>query len=99
MTINRKKLTEILIQETNFLAKECSDFVDILFETIAETLERGEEVKISGFGVFRVREKRARKGRNPKTGEKMELSARRVVKFKTSTVVRKKMGAFDQESH
>ncbi len=95
MTITRKELTDILIQKTHFTAKECSEFVDMIFETIAETLEGGEDVKISGFGNFRVREKRAREGRNPQTGEKMELSARRVVTFKPSHVVRKKMGATD----
>ena len=59
-------------------------FVDQVFEIMKEALERGEKVRISGFGNFTVREKRARRGRNPKTGERMEISARRVVSFKPS---------------
>jgi integration host factor subunit alpha len=62
--------------------------VDLVFEVIAESLGRGEKIKIPGFGNFSVREKKARKGRNPKTGERKEISARRVVTFKPSPVQR-----------
>ena len=56
---------------------------------MGETLERGEKIKIPGFGVFNVRGKKARLGRNPNTGEKMEIASRRVVKFKPSGVLKK----------
>jgi len=56
---------------------------------MAETLERGEKIKISGFGNFVLKEKAARRGRNPQTGEKIEVAARRIVKFKPGAVLRK----------
>lgn len=63
--------------------------VDDLLEIIKESLEKGEDVKISGFGNFEVRKKKARRGRNPQTGEEMTISARRVLSFKASQVLRK----------
>ena len=89
MAMTRKELSEILGEKTLFPASKCAEFVDMVFETLAETLERGEKIKISGFGNFVLKEKAARKGRNPQTGEKMEITARRVVKFKPSLVLRK----------
>ena len=62
---------------------------------MGETLERGEKIKIPGFGVFNVREKKARLGRNPKSGERMEISARRVVGFKPCGVLRKALNRGD----
>jgi integration host factor subunit alpha len=59
------------------------------FEILKETLERGETIKVSGFGNFIVREKRPRKGRNPKTAEEIAITARRVLKFKPSQKLRK----------
>jgi integration host factor subunit alpha len=63
--------------------------VDLVFDMMKETLESGDKIKISGFGNFLVREKRARKGRNPQTGEELQISARRVLTFKPSQVLRK----------
>lgn len=63
--------------------------VDDLFEIIKTTLEKGESVKISGFGNFEVREAEARPGRNPRTGEEITIPARRVLRFKASPVLRK----------
>ena len=60
----------------------------MVFETMKETLEQGEKIKISGFGNFEVRDKRARVGRNPQTGEVIEISARRVLTFKPSQVLK-----------
>lgn len=68
--------------------KEAAEVVDAVFDAIKETLERGEKIKISGFGNFEVREKQARKGRNPQTGETIEISARRVLTFKASQVLK-----------
>jgi integration host factor subunit alpha len=68
--------------------KEAAEVVDVVFDAIKETLERGEKIKISGFGNFEVRDKQARKGRNPQTGEEIEISARRVLTFKASQVLK-----------
>lgn len=89
MSITRKELSEMLGEKVLFSASKCADFVDMAFEVMAETLERGEKIKITGFGNFVVREKRARTGRNPQTGERMEITARRVVTFKPSLLLRK----------
>jgi integration host factor subunit alpha len=87
--MTRKELSEVVGEKSLFSASKCAEFVDMVFETMAETLERGEKIKISGFGNFVVREKRARRGRNPQTGERMEIAARRVVTFKPGAVLRK----------
>ena len=87
--MTRKEFSEMLGEKSLFAASKCAEFVDMVFEAMAEALERGEKIKISGFGNFGVKEKAARRGRNPQTGDKMEISARRVVKFKPSAVLRK----------
>ena len=71
-----------------FSKKESAELVDLVFETMKETLGRGEKIKISGFGNFIVREKKARIGRNPQTGEEITISARRVLTFKPSQVLK-----------
>ena len=89
MTMTRKELAASLSKEAYFSAEKSSEFVNQVFEILIETLERGEKIKISNFGNFTVREKRARTGRNPKTGEKMQIPGRRVVTFKPSLILRK----------
>ena len=69
-----------------FSKKEAAEIVETVFDTIKETLERGEKIKISGFGNFVVRDKNARAGRNPQTGQEITISARRVLTFKPSQV-------------
>ena len=64
------------------------EIVETVFDTIKETLERGEKIKISGFGNFVVRDKNARVGRNPQTGQEITISARRVLTFKPSQVLK-----------
>ena len=71
-----------------FTKKEAADMVDVVFETIKDTLANGEKLKISGFGNFVVRDKRQRVGRNPQTGEEITISARRVLTFKPSQVLK-----------
>src|SRR5262247_3988216 len=71
-----------------FSKKEAAEIVENVFNTIKDTLERGEKIKISGFGNFVVRDKKARIGRNPQTGEEIEISARRVLTFKPSQVLK-----------
>src|SRR4026208_235385 len=67
-----------------FSKKEAAEIVETVFDTIKETLEKGEKIKISGFGNFVVRDKNARAGRNPQTGHEITISARRVPTFKPS---------------
>lgn len=71
-----------------FSKREAADVVEIVFETMKETLERGEAIKVSGFGNFLLRDKQPRMGRNPKTGETMQIPTRRVLTFKPSVMLR-----------
>ena len=73
----------------SFSKKDAAELVDSILETIKVTLEEDEQLKISGFGNFVVREKKKRTGRNPQTGERIEISARRVLTFKASQVLKK----------
>jgi integration host factor subunit alpha len=82
-------LVKILSEKMGWALKESTEIVEQVFEIIQETLERGEKIKISGFGNFNIRTKRPRKGRNPKSGEELVISGRRVVTFKPSSVLRK----------
>ncbi|MCS6913688.1 MAG: integration host factor subunit alpha [Myxococcales bacterium] len=68
--------------------KEAADIVEAVFDTLKATLEAGEKIKLSGFGNFVVRDKKARVGRNPQTGEEITISARRVLTFKPSQVLK-----------
>ena len=74
------------VQERNsgLTRKEAAELVESIFDTIKESLEAGENIKVSGFGNFVVRDKEARRGRNPQTGEEITISARRVLTFKPS---------------
>lgn len=86
--MTKAEIVEQIYERVGFSKKESADLVEKVFEIIKETLERGEKVKISGFGNFVVREKNARKGRNPQTGEEILLEARRVLTFKPSLVLK-----------
>ena len=68
--------------------KDSSEIVELVFDTIKETLERGEKIKISGFGNFIVKSKNSRVGRNPQTGQEIEISARKVLTFRPSQVLK-----------
>ncbi|WP_295455525.1 integration host factor subunit alpha [uncultured Thiodictyon sp.] len=81
MALTKADLAEHLFEELGLNKREAKDLVDSFFEEIRKTLERGEEVKLSGFGNFELREKKERPGRNPKTGEEIPITARRVVSF------------------
>lgn len=71
-----------------FSKKESADIVESIFETMKETLSRGDKIKISGFGNFEVKHKNKRPGRNPQTGEQIIITERRVLKFKPSQVLK-----------
>src|SRR5689334_16620296 len=86
--MTKADLVEAIHTKVGFSKKESADIVELVFDTIKETLERGEKIKISGFGNFEVRDKRSRVGRNPQTGDVIEISARRVLTFKPSQVLK-----------
>ena len=80
--LTKAEMAETLYLELGINKREAKDLVDLFFEEIRVSLEANEEVKLSGFGNFELRDKRQRPGRNPKTGEDIPISARRVVTFK-----------------
>ena len=86
--MTKADLVDAIYQRVGFSKKESAHIVEHVFDTIKKTLETGKNIKISGFGNFVVRNKRARIGRNPQTGEEIEISARRVLTFKPSQVLR-----------
>lgn len=88
MSLTKADIVERVYKEAGFSKKEAADLVDLVFKVIKDTLARGEKVKISGFGNFSIRDKANRVGRNPQTGEAMEISARRVLTFKPSQVLK-----------
>lgn len=72
---------------------ECAALVDLVFEMMKETLGRGEKLKMSGFGNFELRDKGSRPGRNPQTGDPIEIRARRVLTFKPSLILKQSLNA------
>ena len=86
--MTKAEIVEQIYEQVGFSKKESAELVEQVFQTIKETLARGEKVKISGFGNFVVRPKNARKGRNPQTGKEILLEARRVLTFKPSLVLK-----------
>lgn len=96
-TLTKAELAESLIEDLNFDKKNAKELVDKVFEEIRQALERGEPVKVSGFGNFDLRDKNQRPGRNPKTGEDIPISARRVVTFKPGQKLKARVENFDGE--
>ncbi len=89
MSLTKAELVSTISDQCSFSRLDSAQILEQVFQILKETLERGENVKISGFGNFVVREKRPREGRNPKTGEAVTISGRRVLTFKPSTILRK----------
>lgn len=83
-TLTKAELAELLFETVGLNKREAKDMVDTFFDEIRDALERGESVKLSGFGNFQLRDKPQRPGRNPKTGEEIPICARRVVTFHAS---------------
>lgn len=88
MTVTRADLTEAVYQEVGLSRNESAQLVESVLEEIASTLATGESVKVSSFGTFSVRDKAERIGRNPKTGEEVPISPRRVLVFRASHVLK-----------
>ena len=86
--MTKADIIESVYEKVGFSKKESAEIVELVFDTLKETLERGDKVKISGFGNFIVRFKKARVGRNPQTGKEIEISARRVLTFRPSQVLK-----------
>jgi len=82
MALTKADMAEKLFEELGLNKREAKELVDMLFEEIRRSLENGTNVKLSGFGNFTLREKNQRPGRNPKTGEEIPITARRVVTFR-----------------
>ena len=87
-TLTKAKLAELLHNRVGVTKKEAGDLVDEVFGLMRDTLIDGEKVKISGFGNFVVRDKAARRGRNPQTSEEIIIARRRVLNFRPSQVLR-----------
>jgi len=88
MSMTKADIVDKVYKEANFSKKEAADLIDLVFKIIKETLSKGEKVKISGFGNFSIRDKETRTGRNPQTGQAMDISARRVLTFKPSPILK-----------
>ena len=86
--MTKADIVEAVSSKCGFSKKESSDLVEGVFLLIKGCLESGEDLKISGFGKFEVKQKKRRRGRNPQTGETLEISARRVLSFKPSQILK-----------
>jgi len=87
--MTKAEIVEGVYERVGFSKKEAAEMVEMVFDLMKETLERGEKIKISGFGNFVVKQKGARKGRNPQTGEEIEITPRRVLAFRPSQTLKK----------
>lgn len=87
-TVTRADLCESVHEQVGLTRQDSSELVERVLELMCVALESGEQVKLSGFGVFQVRAKRARMGRNPKTGEPAAIEPRRVIGFRASQVMK-----------
>ncbi len=98
MTLTKSQITDTIAEQNGFTKKQSTETVETILEIIKSTLASGDDVLISGFGKFCVKEKRERKGRNPATGQDMVLVPRRVVTFRCSRQLRKKIDSSYKQS-
>jgi DNA-binding protein HU-beta len=91
--MNKTQLVEKLAEEYDFTKVFARDIVDNVFDSLVETIQNGGEVSISGFGNFKVAERQARAGRNPRTGEPIKIAARKNIKFKPATSLHASLNA------
>ena len=94
-TMTKADIVEKVYQKIGFSKKEASELVEMVFSGLKNVLRDGDKVKISGFGNFVVREKKERVGRNPQTGEQIKISARRVLTFRPSQVLKAMLNGED----
>jgi len=86
--MTKADIVEKIYEKIGFSKKESSELVEAVFDIIKSTLEEGDKIKIAGFGNFIVKEKADRRGRNPQTGEEITISARKILTFKPSQVLK-----------
>lgn len=96
-TLTKAGLTDMLFDRVGLNKREAKELVDAFYAEISASLEKGQEVRISGFGNFTIRDKPPRPGRNPKTGEEIPISARRVVTFQASQKLKSAVEGGGQE--
>lgn len=92
-TLTRMDLTEAVFEEVGLSRNDSAQMVESVLAHVADSLVRGEQVKISSFGTFSVREKKERLGRNPKTGEEVPITPRRVLSFRPSQLMKDRVAA------
>ena len=97
-TTTRSTLSEAVFKNVGLSRNESSSLVDSVFDEILKSLIRGQDVKISSFGTFVIRNKKERIGRNPKTGEEVPITARSVVTFRASNVLKSKVNSKNKNS-
>ena len=95
MTITKDSLVEMVHNEIGLNKREAKELIESFFEHIKKSLEEGNDIKLSGFGNFNLRDKAPRPGRNPKTGEEVTISSRRVVTFKSGLKLKSKLEGYD----
>jgi len=86
--MTKAELVESVYEKVGFSKKDSAELVELIFDTIKESLGKNEKIKISGFGNFVVRHKKSRVGRNPQTGQAIQISARKVLTFRPSQVLK-----------
>ena len=94
MTLTKAELADFLFEKVGLNKREAKDMVETFFEEIRAALENGDSVKLSGFGNFQLRNKPQRPGRNPKTGEEIPITARRVVTFRPGQKLKARVEAY-----
>ena len=94
MTLTKAELADLLFEKVGLNKREAKDMVEAFFEEVRTSLESGDTVKLSGFGNFQLRDKPQRPGRNPKTGEEIPITARRVVTFHASQKLKSEVEEF-----
>ncbi|CUI04510.1 Integration host factor alpha subunit [Janthinobacterium sp. CG23_2] len=92
--MTKAELSELLFEHVGLNKREAKDIVDAFFDEISSALERGESVKLTGFGDFQLRDKVSRPGRNPKTGAEVQIPAKRVVTFQASQKLKNLVDTF-----
>jgi len=93
--MTKAELVDAVFGKVGLSKTESQDIIEEIFETIQQTLIEGESVKISGFGTFNVKKKNARRGRNPKTGDDLQITPRRVITFKVSNHLKERIEKTD----
>jgi integration host factor subunit alpha len=94
VALTKADMAERLYEELGLNKREAKELVELFFEEVRSALEAGDQVKLSGFGNFDLREKNERPGRNPKTGEEIPISARRVVTFRPGQKLKQRVEAY-----